>query len=54
MNESLEASDSVAAGPRYAPASEVVEPMRKRASTRLYMLSATYRPRGSRFVGGHR
>ena len=43
-----------AAGPRYAPASEVIEPMRKLASTRLYMLSATYRPRDPRFVGGHR
>ena len=54
MNESLGASDTAAAGRRHAPASEVVEPMRKRASTRLYILSATYRPRGPRFVGGHR
>jgi hypothetical protein len=54
MSESLAASDSAAASRRHAPASEVAEPMRKRASTRLYILPATYRPRGSRSVGGHR
>jgi hypothetical protein len=54
MNESLRASDTAAAGRRHAPASEVVEPMRKRASTRLCVRSMSYRPRGAPFAGGPR
>ena len=53
MNESLEASDSVAAERRHAPASDVAERMRKRASTRLYILPAIPSAPPA-FVGGHR
>jgi hypothetical protein len=55
VNERIAASaDTAAAGRGHAPAGEVVEPMRKRAATRLYVVSMTYRPRGAPFAGGPR